>query len=65
MVRVSRRHDWNRARRTALHGQSTWRAERKAKDDRCSASGLHVALALRDGLVRRTDADRRGTSTHR
>ena len=48
MVRVSRRQDWNRARRTALDGQSTWRAERKAKDDRCSALGVQVALALRE-----------------
>jgi hypothetical protein len=45
---VSRRQDWNRARRTALDGQSTWRAERKAKDDRCSALGVQVALALQE-----------------
>jgi len=48
VVRVSRRQDWNRARRTALDGQSTWRAERKAKDDRCSALGVQVALALQE-----------------
>ena len=45
---MSRRQDWNRARRTALDGQSTWRAERKAKDDRCSALGVQVALALQE-----------------
>jgi len=45
---VSRRQDWNRARRTALDGQSSWRAERKAKDDRCSALGVQVALALQE-----------------
>ena len=45
---MSRRQDWNLTRRTALDGQSTWRAERNAKDDRCSALGVQVALALRE-----------------
>ncbi|KGN41012.1 hypothetical protein [Knoellia aerolata] len=45
---MSRRQDWSRARRTALDGQSTWRAERKAKDDRCSALGVQVVMALRE-----------------
>ena len=50
---MSRREDWSRARRTTLAGQSQWRAERKAKDDRCSALGVDVVLALRerDGWV--------------
>ena len=45
---MSRREDWRRARRTTLEGQSKWRAERKAKDDRCSALGVQVVLALRE-----------------
>lgn len=50
---MSRREDWSRARRTTLAGQSTLRAERKAKDDRCSALGVQVVIALqeRDALV--------------
>jgi hypothetical protein len=45
---MSRREDWSRARRTTLEGQSQWRAERKAKDDRCSALGVQVVMALRE-----------------
>lgn len=45
---MSRREDWSRARRTTLAGQSKWRAERKAKDDRCSALGVEVVVALRE-----------------
>jgi hypothetical protein len=45
---MSRREDWSRARRTTLQGQSKWRAERKAKDDRCSALGVQVVMALRE-----------------
>ena len=45
---MSRREDWSRARRTTLDGQSPWRAERKEKDDRCSALGVEVAVALRE-----------------
>ena len=50
---MGRREDWSRARRTTLEGQSKWRAERKAKDDRCSALGVQVVVALgeRDGWV--------------
>ena len=45
---MSRREDWSRARRRTLAGQSQWRAERKAKDDRCSALGVDVVVALRE-----------------
>ena len=45
---MSRREDWSRARRTTLERQSTWRAERKAKDDRCSALGVQVVMALQE-----------------
>ncbi len=45
---MSRREDWSRARRTTLAGQSQWRAERKAKDDRCSALGVEIVVALRE-----------------
>lgn len=45
---MSRREDWSRARRTTLQGQSQWRAERKAKDDRCSALGVAVVVALQE-----------------
>ena len=45
---MSRREDWSRARRTTLESQSTWRAERKAKDDRCSALGVQVVMALQE-----------------
>ncbi len=45
---MSRREDWSRARRTTLAGQSQWRAERKAKDDRCSALGVEVVVALQE-----------------
>ncbi|NHA68762.1 hypothetical protein [Phycicoccus flavus] len=45
---MSRRDDWQRARRAALDGQSTWRAERAAKDERCSRLGVEVAMALRE-----------------
>lgn len=45
---MSRREDWSRARRTTLEGQSQLRAERKAKDDRCSALGVDVVVALRE-----------------
>ena len=45
---MSRREDWSRARRTTLEGQSKWRAERKAKDDRCSALGVQIVMALRE-----------------
>ena len=45
---MSRREDWSRARRTTLEGQSKWRAERRAKDDRCSALGVQVVMALQE-----------------
>ncbi len=45
---MSRREDWSRARRSTLERQSTWRAERKAKDDRCSALGVQVVIALQE-----------------
>lgn len=45
---MSRRDDWQRARRAALDGQSSWRAERAAKDERCSRLGVEVAMALRE-----------------
>ena len=45
---MSRREDWSRARRTTLEGQSKWRAERRAKDDRCSAFGVQVVMALQE-----------------
>jgi hypothetical protein len=31
-----------------LESQSKWRAERKAKDDRCSALGVQVVMALQE-----------------
>ena len=45
---MSPREDWSRARRTTLAGQSPWRAERKAKGDRCSALGVDVVVAPRE-----------------
>ena len=48
MFEMSRREDWSRARRTTLEGQSTWRSERKAKDDRCSALGVAIVMALQE-----------------
>lgn len=56
---MSRRQDWSRARRTALDGQSTWRAERKAKDDRCSALGVQVAMALQERDAHVAECERR------
>ena len=44
---MGRRQDWQRARREALDGQSRWRAERAAKDDRCADLGVAVVVALR------------------
>lgn len=43
---MGRRDDWQRARRAAIEGQSRWRAERAAKDERCSALGVQVVVAL-------------------
>ncbi|MBD3783233.1 MAG: hypothetical protein IE926_09820 [Micrococcales bacterium] len=45
---MSRRADWSRARRAALDGQSGWRAQRHAADDRCSDLGVQVVTALRE-----------------
>lgn len=45
---MGRRDDEQRARRAALKGQSSWRAERAAKDARCSRLGVEVAVALRE-----------------
>lgn len=45
---MGRRDDEQRARRAVLEGQSAWRAERAAKDARCSRLGVEVAIALRE-----------------
>jgi hypothetical protein len=45
---MGRREDSIAARRAALESQGKWRAQRKAKDDRCSDLGVAVVLALRE-----------------
>lgn len=39
------------ARRAALEAQSAVRREREARDRRCAALGLQVAIALREGAA--------------
>jgi len=56
---MGRRQDWQRARREALDGQSRWRAERAAKDDRCADLGVAVVVALRERAAAVTECEAR------
>ena len=56
---MGRRQDWQRARREALDGQSRWRAERAAKDDRCADLGVAVVVALRERDAAVTECEAR------
>ncbi|GIL37572.1 hypothetical protein PDTK01_36470 [Phycicoccus sp. DTK01] len=59
---MGRRDDEQRARRAALEGQSSWRAERAAKDARCSRLGVEVAVALRERDVAVAAAEARAAA---
>lgn len=56
---MGRREDAIAARRAALESQGRWRAERKEKDDRCSALGIAVVLALRERDLWVAECERR------
>lgn len=56
---MGRREDAVAARRGALESQGKWRAQRKAKDDRCSELGIAVVMALRERDSWVQDCERR------